>query len=86
MASSAGKSFKATLYIMGLDRPSIVADVSLALTGMRVPTHAISAKATKDGNCQIMVTISVEGTEHLNNIITRLMKISDVITVERTGN
>lgn len=84
--SSAGKSFKATLYIMGLDRPSIVADVSLALTGMRVPTHAISAKATKDGNCQIMVTTSVEGTEHLNNIITRLMKISDVITVERTGN
>ncbi len=82
---AAGKSFKATLYITGLDRPSIIADISLALTGMRVPMHAINAKATKDGNCQIFLTISAEGTEHLNNIITRISKISDVITVERTG-
>ncbi len=82
---AAGNSFKATLYITGLDRPSIIADISLALTGMRVPMHAINAKATKDGNCQIFLTISAEGTEHLNNIITRISKISDVITVDRTG-
>ncbi len=81
----AGKSFKATLYITGLDRPSIIADISLALTGMRVPMHAINAKATKDGNCQIVLTISAEGTEHLNNIIARVMKINDVITVDRLG-
>ncbi len=80
-----GKNFKATLYITGLDRPSIIADISLALTGMRVPMHAINAKATKDGNCQIFLTISAEGTEHLNNIINRISKISDVITVDRTG-
>ncbi|MBR4868114.1 MAG: bifunctional (p)ppGpp synthetase/guanosine-3',5'-bis(diphosphate) 3'-pyrophosphohydrolase, partial [Clostridia bacterium] len=80
-----GKSFKATLYITGLDRPSIIADISLALTGMRVPMHAINAKATKDGNCQIFLTISAEGTEHLDNIINRMSKINDVLTVERTN-
>lgn len=84
--SSAGKSFKATLYVLGLDRPSIIADISLALTGMRVPMHAINAKATKDGNCQIYITISAEGTEHLNNIISRLLKINDILTVDRTGS
>ncbi len=84
--SSAGKSFKATLFVLGLDRPSIIADISLALTGMRVPMHAINAKATKDGNCQIYITISAEGTEHLNNIIGRLLKINDIITVDRTGS
>ncbi len=84
--SSAGKSFKATLFVLGLDRPSIIADISLALTGMRVPMHAINAKATKDGNCQIYITISAEGTEHLNNIIGRLLKINDILTVDRTGS
>lgn len=85
--SSAGKkSFKATLFVVGLDRPSIIADISLALTGMRVPMHAINAKATKDGNCQIYITISAEGTEHLDNIIGRLLKINDIITVDRTGS
>ncbi len=85
--SSAGqKSFKATLYVTGIDRPSIVADISLALTGMRVPMHAMNAKGTKDGNCQIYITVSAEGTEHLENIISRLLKINDVITVDRTGN
>lgn len=84
--SSAGRSFKATLFVIGLDRPSIVADISLALTGMRVPMHSLNAKSTKDGNCQIVFTISAEGTEHLNNIIARIMKISDVITVDRAGN
>ena len=83
--ATVGKSFKATLYITGLDRPSIIADISLALTGMRVPMHAINAKALKDGNCQIYLTISAEGTEHLESIIARLLKISDVITVDRTG-
>lgn len=84
--SAAGKSFKATLFVLGLDRPSIIADISLALTGMRVPMHAINAKATKDGNCQIYITISAEGTEHLNNIISRLLKINDILTVDRTGS
>jgi GTP pyrophosphokinase len=84
--SSSGKSFKATLFVVGLDRPSIIADISLALTGMRVPMHAINAKALKDGNCQIYITISAEGTEHLNNIIARLLKINDIITVDRTGS
>ena len=84
--SAAGKSFKATLFVVGLDRPSIIADISLALTGMRVPMHAINAKAMKDGNCQIYITISAEGTEHMNNIIARLLKINDIITVDRTGS
>ena len=53
---------------------------------MRVPMHAINAKATKDGNCQIYITISAEGTEHMNNIIARLLKINDIITVDRTGS
>ncbi len=84
--SSAGRSFKATLYVLGLDRPSMVADISLALTAMRVPLHSLNAKTTRDGNCEIIFTVSAEGTEHLNNIIARINKISDVITVDRTGN
>ncbi len=84
--SAAGRSFKATLYVVGIDRPSIVADISLALAGMRVPMHTLNAKTTKDGNCHITFTVSAEGTEHLNSIIERIMRINNVLTVERTGN
>ena len=85
-ANRQGDGFKATVVILAVDRQSLLADVTNTLVNMRAPLHNVNARELKDGNCEILITISTEGTEHLKNIIAKLGKISNVFSVERTGN
>ncbi len=76
--------FDSTVTILGLNRDGMVADLSILLGNLHVAVHAIMAKETKDGNCIIVVTISVESREHLDNVITRIKKLNGVFSVERS--
>ena len=76
--------FDSTVSILGLNRDGIVADLTILLSNLHVSVHAIMAKETKDGNCSIVITIGVESREHLENVITRIKKLSGVFSVERT--
>lgn len=79
------KQYSCTLDIVANDRDALFADISLTLASLRVPIHSISARQLKNGNANVVVTISTQGTEHLKNIIYRLGKINSVISVERCG-
>lgn len=79
----ANKQYNCTLDIVANDRDALFADISLTLTSLRVPIHSINARQLKNGNANIVVTISTQGTEHLKNIIYKLGKINNVISVER---
>ncbi len=76
--------FDSTVTILGLNRDGMVADLSILLGNLHVAVHAIMAKETKDGNCIIVVTISVESREHLDNVIARIKKLNGVFSVERS--
>lgn len=68
------------------DRPSaLLADVTIALANMRVAIHAINARELKGGNCQIVITVSIENLQHLQNIIGAMQKVNGVISVERSA-
>lgn len=82
-SDDANKQYNCTLDIVANDRDALFADISLTLTSLRVPIHSINARQLKNGNANIVVTISTQGTEHLKNIIYKLGKINDVISVER---
>ena len=77
--------FDSTVSIMSINRDGVFADLSVLLSNLHVSLHAMSARETKDGNCEILLTISVEGKEHLDNVIQRLSKVNGVYSVERTG-
>ncbi len=76
--------FDSTVTILGLNRDGMVADLSILLGNLHVAVHAIMAKETKDGNCIIVITISVESREHLDNVIARIKKLNGVFSVERS--
>ena len=78
-------SFKCTILIVAIDRTSLLADVATALANMRLPIHGMNARELKDGNSQILVTISVESAEHMQTIMSKLKKIEGVIHVDRAG-
>lgn len=77
--------FDSTVSIMSINRDGVLADLSVLLSNLHVSLHSMSARETKDGNCEILLTISVEGKEHLDNVIQRLSKVNGVYSVERTG-
>lgn len=79
------KTFQSTLTIHAIDRPQMVADVTMEIANMRLALHSVSARETKDGNCVVIITISIESVEHLKNIINKLSKINGVYSIERTG-
>lgn len=79
------KSFQSTLTIHAIDRPQMVADVTMEIANMRLALHSVSAREVKDGNCIVVITISIESVEHLRNIVNRLSKINGVYSIERTG-
>ena len=79
------EKFEAMVKIHALNRPSILADVTVAISNMHIQLHAVNAKELKDGNCEINITFSVENVEHLNSVMAKLKKIDSVYSVERTG-
>ncbi len=83
--SGARANYEATLDIIAQDRTALVADVTVAIAGARIPIHEINAHNLKNGNANIVVTLEISGLEQLKNIIVKLKKIDGVITVERTG-
>ena len=79
------ESFKSTLQIVSFDREGLLADVTVQLSNMHVMIHSANAREQKDKRCIINITISVNGVEHLKNVISRLSKISGVLSVERAA-
>ena len=55
------------------------------LANMRIMINDISTRNTRDGRAVIMVTVSVNGVEHLNSLVTKISKIDGVLNIERSG-
>lgn len=79
------EEFKATLLATCIDRVGLIADVSGQLANMHVMIHSLTTRELKDGRCILLMTITVNGVEHLNSVIGRISKINGMLSVERSG-
>ena len=79
------KDFKSTLRIDCYDRKSLLADITVQLSNMHISIHLLNSRETKDGHVVVTVTITVNGREHLDLIISKLSKINGVISIDRTA-
>ncbi|MEE0801444.1 MAG: bifunctional (p)ppGpp synthetase/guanosine-3',5'-bis(diphosphate) 3'-pyrophosphohydrolase [Gemmiger sp.] len=82
-ADDAKEDYKATLDLVCMDRANLVSDIALALGDMRVPIYSLSARAADQGRARMSVTVGIMNTEHLNNVVARLKKVKDVVSVTR---
>lgn len=84
-ADTRNNIYRATLDIIAEDRTALVADVTVALAGNKIPIYEISAHTLKNGNANIVVSVGIAGVDQLSNMMQKIQKIGGVITVERTG-
>ncbi len=75
-------SYEATLCVYANYAPSLIADVSLAVTDMKVAVTGISTRE-KDGEMILTITVKCSGVEHLKNIISGLSRVKNVKEVQR---
>ncbi len=76
--------FNAILHISTINRNGILADITVALSNMKVPIVNLNAKQSTDGaNADFTITISVANLDHLNTVLTKLKKIKDVHSIDR---
>ena len=77
--------FKATLHVEAADRMELLADITTQLASMHVMIHAINAREPQDGYASMSLTVGVNGLDHLQSVINRLLKIPGVEQVDRSG-
>ena len=80
---SVQEQFNATLEITALNRDGLLGDITLAFSDMRVPIYAMNARQVENHKAVMNITFGTANTEHLNNVIARLRRIRDVISVTR---
>ncbi|MGN0693053.1 MAG: TGS domain-containing protein, partial [Oscillospiraceae bacterium] len=78
-------SFKVTLDIVAYSNQMIVPNISTVFAEQHIPMTSLNIKSLKNGNTSVIVDCSIAGMAQLNNLISKLKKVPDVINVERTG-
>lgn len=77
--------FTASLTVTSLDRMSLIADITMALSNMRIMIHSMNTRTLKDSTALVYLNISVNSTEHLNSVVARLKKVDGVLDVTRAN-
>ncbi|MGN1421760.1 MAG: RelA/SpoT family protein [Oscillospiraceae bacterium] len=78
-------TYRATIDLITEQKSSVIADVTAAIAANHIPMHEMNMHRLKNGNNNILITIEIAGVEQLSNVMSRLQKISGVISVDRTG-
>lgn len=81
----AGEEFKATLRVEARNRQALLVDITTQLASMHVMIHAINAREPKDDHVSILLTLGVNGLEHLKSVASRLARIEGVVNIERSN-
>ena len=76
-------SYNATLEIVAMDRDGLLGDITLALAELRVPIYAMNARSADNGRACMTVTLGIASIEHLKNVVSRLNRVRDMISVTR---
>lgn len=77
--------FIAMIDIVAHDRIGLMADIVNTISTLRIQMHEATGRELKNGNANVIVSVSVAGKEQLENLMTKLKKIDSVISVDRSS-
>ena len=81
--SNINDSFHSTLEIVCADRTGVLADVTIALSSMRIFINSLNSRSLGSGRAVVTATIDVFSREHLDTVIKRLQSLREVISIKR---
>ncbi len=84
-SAGSGTSFLVGLYVEGIDRAGILADVTQLLAEEKISIQSASIKTSKDRIFRGNLTFETADPTHLNHVITRLLSIPALYEVKRVS-
>ncbi len=81
---SVREEFKAELHITATDRIELLADITAQLAAMHVMIYGMQARENR-GQGEVFVTVGVNSLQHLQEVMTRLKRVSGVEDIKRGG-
>lgn len=75
--------FSATLDIVAHDRIGLMADIVNTISTLRIQLHEATGRELKNGNANVIVTVSIAGREQLEGLMQKIRKIDSVLSVDR---
>ena len=83
-ANQVKEEFKTTLEIVANHIPGVLMNVTQQLYNLRISVHSLNSRELKDGTDVIYATITIQGLEHLNAVISKLSNIEGIISIKRS--
>ncbi len=77
------ENFRATLEILVNDRTGLLADITIALSSLRIFIHTLNSRELPNSQACVTATIDVSGKEQLELVVKRIESIKDVVSVKR---
>ena len=81
--NSNGKTYPAHIYIVSLDRKGLLANISSAIAAAESNILKAEVKTTPDKKAYFEIYIEVNDRSHLEKVIANILKVKDVLKVER---
>lgn len=78
-----GAAYPVEIEIGANDRKHLLADIMTSINESRIEISAVSARADKNRNATIHMTLVVRDQVHLDQIMSKIKKIKDVYSVRR---
>lgn len=78
--------FSASMLLTCLAGKMTMNDIFTALNSIHVTVQTINTRGTKDGRMLVNLTINANSVEHLKTVMSRLAKLSGVLSVDRSGS
>ena len=79
-------SYATALEVVCKDRNNLLVDISTALSTCKVSVAGMNVRTTSDGFAIFYVSINVADRAQLDQVMTKIRNISDVIQVTRTAS
>ena len=80
-----GKSSeRTTLEIVANHIPGVLMNVTQQLYNLRISVHSLNSRELKDRTDVIYATITIQGLDHLNSVISKLSNIEGIISIKRS--
>ncbi len=76
-------SYTADIEVIGIDRRGLLNEVLQAVSETKTNMTAVSGKTNKNKMATILMTILINNTEHLQQVVDRIKRVKDVYSVRR---
>ncbi len=79
-------SYLSEIQILANDRKGLLAEIAGAISELKILITGLNSKLTKDQTAVVNITIEINSTDELNQIVRKLRNISGVYEVQRRAD